>query len=256
MRKYLALLLFPFALLAASTNEIGKVVLINDAGETRPAQSIATPGQVSALEVSALSAYDVATNAQAIAEAARLQSETCRATVQLYSTNYMWQSRAYCEGVGAINFDPSNQVMYVYYFWVGETNILMRGVAAQAPLSGHPILIFRATMGTSGTWTNLTTYSSTQITVPEAYTNYARAYEYNISKPAGTELFVRMRDSSSGASGSGWAWLVYGDIYVNVGGVYYKGKTGLETNVWTQAGITYTNTTRWASGINVGINPL
>lgn len=240
----------------ATTNEVGKVVLINDAGETRPAQSIATPGQVSALESSAITAYDIATNAFEISSAAKTQSETCRDTVKLYSTNYMWQSRAYCEGVGASNFDPSNQVMKVYWFFVGDTNILMRGVATQAPLAGNPILDFRATMGTSGVWTNLTTYSSAEITVPAAYTNYSKAYEYNISKPDGTALFVRMRDSSSGASGSGWAWLVYGDIFVNVEGVYYKGKSGLETNVWTQAGVTYTNITRWASGVNVGLNPL
>ena len=32
--KFLTLLLFPFAMIAATTNEVGKVVLINDAGDT------------------------------------------------------------------------------------------------------------------------------------------------------------------------------------------------------------------------------
>jgi len=240
----------------ATTNEVGKVVLINDAGETRPANSIATPEQVSSVQESALSAYDIATNAHALAASAKAQADTCHYETRLYSSNYMWQCRAYCEGVGAVNFDPSNQTMQVYYFMVYETNMILRGVAAQAPLVGAPILDFRATMGAGSVWTNLTTYSATEITVPAAYTNYAKAYEYNISKPAGTSIFVRMRDSSSGMSGSGWAWLVYGDIIINKNGLYYKGKTELVTNVWTVAGNTYTNIDRYASGINVDIEPL
>jgi hypothetical protein len=241
---------------AATTNELGKVVLINDAGATRPANSIASPAQVSAVQESALTAYDIATNAAALSASAKAQSETCRNTTRLYSTNYMWQSRAYCEGVGAVNFDPSNQTMQVYYFIVTPTNMLLRGVAKQAPLVGAPILDFRATMGAGSVWTNLTTYSATEITIPAAYTNYAKAYEYIIAKPAGTSIYVRMRDSSSGMSGSGWAWLVYGDIIINKDGLYYKGKTDLVTNVWTVAGNTYTNVERHASGINVEIEPL
>lgn len=255
MIKYLALLVFPFCLFGATTNKL-LGVLINDAGETRPAQSIATPEQVQAVEGAALTAYDVATNAQAIAESAKASADACRAKTVLYGSNYMWSSRAYCEGVGAVNFDPSNQVMKVYWFTVGATNMIIRGLALKSPLVGAPVLDFRATMGTSGVWTNLATYSVTEITVPSAYSEYAKAYEYNIAKPAGTSIFVRMRDSSTGMSGSGWVWLVYGDIIVNQDGKYYRGKTGLETNIWTVASITYTNVIRWASGLNCDLEPL
>lgn len=240
---------------AATTNKL-LGVMINDAGETRPAQSIATPGQVQAVSDAALTAYDVSVNAQEIAVAAKAIADACRAKTVLYGSNYMWSSRAYCEGVGAVNFDPSNQVMQITWFTVGETNIIVRGVALQSPLVGAPVLDFRATMGTSGVWTNLATYSVTEIAVPAAYSGYAKAYEYNIAKPAGTSIFVRMRDSSSGMSGSGWVWLVYGDIIVNKDGKYYRGKTGLESNIWTAASIAYTNVIRWVSGLNCNFEPL
>jgi hypothetical protein len=239
---------------AGTTNEIGKVVLINDAGQTRPAQSIATPSQVTSAADTALEAKSVATSLLSIAQSTKDQADAQEERLQLYSTNFTITSACFVEGVGAVNFDPSNQTMRVYYFTVNTTNVIIRGLAKITPLgSAIPLIEWRGTLGTSGSWTNLPTYTATEISVPAQYAaDYEKAYEYTVPRPGGSSAFFRMVDMSSGISGSGWYWLVYNKIIVNIGGKYYEGQTSVQTNVVGSV----TNVLHYKTGVLCNPTPL
>jgi hypothetical protein len=78
---------------------------------------------------------------------------------------------------------------------------------------------------TSGAWSNLT--ASVSVTdIPAGVTNAARAYLFSLARPAGEQAYFRVVDNSTGASGSGLYWLVYGGIYVDG----RRGFTGAVTN--------------------------
>jgi len=231
-----------------------RMVLINDAGATHPAQSIATPAQVSSAESTASAAAASASSLLSIAQETKAQADAQELRLQLYSTNYTITSACFVEGVGAVNFDPSNQTMRVYYFAVSTTNIIIRGIAKITPLgSAIPLLEWRTTLGTSGSWTNLPTYSASEITVPAQYAStYEKAYEYSVPRPGGSSAFFRMVDMSSGISGSGWYWLVYNKIIVNIGGKYYEGQNSVQTNVVGSV----TNVLHFKTGILCNPTPL
>lgn len=240
---------------AATTNDLGHVVLIaNDGVTTIPPNSIATPGQVAVANDTASSAYAVALESLGLSGQCRSEFDALLSRLQLYSTNYLIKSVARCEGVGGVNFDPSNQTMRIYYMSNSVDYLTLRGVAKITPLGATiPRLEFRASLMNTHTWTNLSIYTSSAIAVPTNFVGqYEKAYEYVITKPAGSQLFMRMVDGSSGISGSGWYWLVYGDIVINRGGRYYRGRTGVETNIVGSV----TNVVRYASGLNVEIEPL
>jgi len=239
---------------AATTNDLGAIIQIANDGSTIPANTIATPAQVQQAQDDASSASDAATQAAAKAALCLDTVTQLKGRVNLYSTNYLVKSVAYCEGVGGVSFDPSNQLIRIYYFNVAATSMLIRGVAKITPLGSQiPKLEFRASLATSHVWTNLTTYTSSEISVPVQYADdYEKAYEYNVARPGGTSIFARMVDASSGISGSGWYWLVYGDIIIARGGTYYKGRTALDTNIVDGV----TNVIRYASGLNVELEPL
>lgn len=253
----IAFLLFFVAAVAraATTNDLGTLVQISDDGMTTiPANTIATPGQVNQAQADATAASEAAALAAESAAQCRATVEQLQSRVSLYRTNYLIKSVAYCEGVGGVSFDPSNQVIRIYYFDVAATSLVIRGVAKINPLgSAIPRLEFRATLASSQTWTNMAIYSAAEIAVPAEFSaDYEKAYQYIVARPAGTALFARMVDGSSGISGSGWYWLVYGDIVISRNGAYYKGRTGLTTNIVG----TVTNVLRYASGLNVELEPL
>ena len=85
------------------------------------------------------------------------------------------------------------------------------------------------------------------IPVPEGVTNAAAAYSFSIPR-TGTDAFFRVVDNSTGASGSGLYWLVYGGIYVD-------GKRGLYGTVTNFCG-SVTNTYLVKGGIIVEPDPL
>lgn len=250
----LLVLLVPFVLLSSTTNELGAIVQVASDGSTIPANTIATPQQTQAATDQATTAQEAATAAAASAATCLARTDTIEARTQLYSTNYLIKSVAYCEGVGGVTFDASNQVLRLYYGPVlTATSVVVRGVVKINPLgSVIPPLDFRTTLENTAVWTNLATYSATEIAKPAGYESYAKAYEYTIARPAGGSLFIRMVDRSSGISGSGYYWLVFGDIMVSRSGQFYKGITSLETNV--VAGVT--NVIRHASGLRVEVEPL
>jgi len=224
MMKYLAFILFPIALFGASTNEVGKVVLINDAGDTRPAQSIATPGQVSTATDAAEATLTEAQALQATATAAQNTATLALGRTSLYSTNYVVSSTVYVQSIGGVPYDSSNQTIRIHSVNIVEPNVVIVGTVKQAPLV-VPILDWRQSIN-GGAWSNITA-TVTQVDVPAGVTNAVRAYQFTLPKPSNTSAFFRIVDNSTGASGSGLYWLVFGGITVDG----HRGMTGTITNV-------------------------
>ena len=224
MIKTLAFILLPFAILAGSTNEVGKVVLVNDAGATRPSNSIATPAQVSSAEAAAeataaqaVAVSSIASNAQVTAQAAL--DRTC-----LYSTNFVVTSTVYVQSIGGVPYDPSNQTIVCRSVAVVGTNVQIVATVAQDPLV-KPTLDWRQKLNT-GAWTNITA-TVAETSIPAGVTNAVKAYLFTLPKPSLTNAFFRVVDNSTGASGSGLYWLVFGSIFVDG----REGWTGSITNV-------------------------
>jgi len=223
MMKFLAFILLPAALFGATTNDVGKVVLINDAGDTRPAQSIATPGQVntatSAAEATLIEAQALeasALSAQAIASAAM-------ARTALYSTNYVVTSTVYVQSIGGVPYDPSNQTIRVHSVQVMPAGVQIVATVKQVPLI-EPVLDWRQSLNDGG-WSNVTA-TVEEVSIPEGIEDAERAYKFTLPKPSNVSAFFRVVDNSTGASGSGLYWLVFGGIYVDG----QKGWTGSITN--------------------------
>lgn len=243
MRMF-ALFLFPFALIGATTNEVGKVVLINDAGDTRPAQSIATPGQVQGATVTASNTLETATSLQAEALTAQTMAQAAFDRTSLYSTNFVVTSTVYVQSIGGVPYDPSNQTIRVHSIVV-TTDVTIIATVAQEPLI-TPVLDWRQSLN-GGAWSNVSAVV-TETAVPEGATNAVAAFQFVLPKPVGVSAFFRVCDNSSGASGSGLYWLVFGGIYVDGN----RGMYGAITNVIGSV----TNTYLVRGGIVVNPTPL
>jgi hypothetical protein len=243
--KILALIFLPIALMGATTNEVGKVVLINDAGDTRPAQSIATPGQVSTATVAAEATLTEAQALQASATAAQATADAALARTGLYRTNFVVTSTVYVQSIGGVPYDASNQTMRCYSVNVVGTNVIIVGTVSQVPLV-DPVLDWRQSIN-GGVWTNITA-TVAQVDLPAGVTNAVRAYSFTLPKPSNTSAFFRIVDNSTGASGSGLYWLVFGGITVDG----QRGMTGAITNVVGSV----TNTYQIRGGIVVNPVPL
>ena len=73
-----------------------------------------------------------------------------------------------------------------------------------------------------GAWSNITaTVAETDI--PAGVTDAAKAYRFTLARPDGGSAFFRVVDNSSGASGSGLWWIVFGGISVDG----QRGKSGM-----------------------------
>jgi len=196
---------------------IGNPVIITPDGTTLPSNTIATPAQIASVSNSADSAY-------ATAVAAAASAAECKAATTLYATNYVVTSTVYVQSIGGVPFDLSNQTVRVYSIGTSSTNITIVATVAQTPLV-TPSLDWRYALG-SGEWSNITA-TVTSINIPEGVTNAAAAYSFTLPMPNTSNAFFRVVDNSSGASGSGLWWLVYGGIYVDG----KRGWTGVYTNV-------------------------
>ena len=219
--------------MAVTTNY---VVQINEAGtQTIPPNTIATPGQVESVAATASELHTTATNAAAMAAA-------CAESTVLYSTNYVVTSTVYVQSIGGVPYDPSNQTIRVQSISTTSTNISIVATVKQLPLTA-PVLDWRAALN-AGAWSNITaSVGSTDI--PAGVTNAAAAYLFTLARPEGTgSAFFRVVDNSSGASGSGLWWLVYGGIWVDG----QQGKSGTVTNG--------TDELRFVGGILVEPEPL
>lgn len=201
--------------LASTTNII--VQVSTDGAQTIPPNTIATPAQVADLGERADGAVIIATNnAAAVAAAAD--------RVRLYSTNYVVTSTVYVQSVGGVPYDPSNQTIRVLGIYPSSSNVVIVGSVRQLPLV-PPKLDWRQQLNTGG-WSNINA-TVTQIAIPEGVTNAVACYSFTLPRPSGGSAYFRIVDNSSGASGSGLYWVVFGAIYVDG----HKGWTGTITNV-------------------------
>lgn len=210
--KYIALFLFPLSLIAATTNEIGKAVLIDDSGNTRPAQSIATPAQVNDATTTAETTLTEAQALQATATAAQATASAALARTSQYRTNFVVTSTVYVQSIGGVPYNASNQTIRIHSVAVASSNVVIVGSVKQVPLVA-PVLDWRQSLN-GGAWSNIT--ATVAITdIPEGVTNAVRAYQFTLAKPDNTQAFFRIVDNSTGASGSGLYWLVFGGITVD-----------------------------------------
>ena len=209
---------------AATTNTIGNVVLINAEGDTRPAQSIATPGQVSTATDAAEATLTEAQALQATATSAQTMATLALGRTALYSTNYVVSSTVYVQSIGGVPYDASNQTIRIHSVNIVFANVVIIGTVKQVPLIA-PVLDWRQSIN-GGMWSNITA-SVSEVSLPEGVTNAVRAYSFSLPKPSETSAFFRIVDNSTGASGSGLYWLVFGGITVDG----QRGMTGAITNV-------------------------
>jgi hypothetical protein len=194
-----------------------EVVQIADDGVTTvPANSIATPAQATNATVAAQEAYNTATGLAA-------RAEMCVEKLAAYGTNYVVTSTVYVQSIGGVPYDPSNQTINVQSFTASSTNISIVATVKQTPLV-PPSLDWRVSLS-GGAWSNITaTVATTDI--PAGVTNAAAAYTFTLAKPGTASSFFRVVDNSTGASGSGLWWVVFGGITVDG----HLGMTGPVTN--------------------------
>ena len=245
MIRFILFSLLSLPLLASTTNEVGKVILIDGAGNTRPANSIATPALVSSAASAADAAKASSEELKTTAQAASVTAQTALNTALAMGTNFVVTSTVYVQSIGGVPYDPSNQKITIHSVAVVGTNVVVVGLCQQAPLS-TPKLDWRQALN-SGTFSNVAA-TATQISIPSGVTNVAAAYQFSVAKPVNTSAFFRVVDNSSGASGSGLYWLVFGGVYVDG----HKGRTGMITNVVGSV----TNTYRVQGGAVVESDPL
>ncbi len=231
----LACVIVSIAFAARADRLIGNAVLIAQDGSTIPPNTVATPAQVEALSNETVSAHAAATNIED-------RAASCVDKVRLYSTNYVVTSTVYVQSIGGVPYDPSNQTIRVHSLTADAENVTILATVAQTPLV-TPALDWRAALGT-GTWSNLTA-TVAEVAVPDGATNAVKAYTFTLPRPdTGGSAFFRVVDNSTGASGSGLWWVVFGGIAVDG----KLGRTGIVTNG--------TDELRFVGGILVEPEPL
>lgn len=188
---------------AATTNYV--VQISADGSQTVPPNTIATPAQVDDLGGEAVTAHAAATNLEA-------RAAGCADKVRLYGSNYVVTSTVYVQSIGGVPYDPSNQTIRVHSVSVTTSEVSVIASVAQTPLV-PPALDWRTALN-AGAWSNVTA-TVEETTIPAGVTNAVKAYEFTLARPVGGSAFFRVVDNSTGASGSGLWWVVFGGISVD-----------------------------------------
>ena len=204
MRAFLSITAGVVCFSAFAAREV--VQIADDGVTTVPANSIATPAQVTNAKVTAQDAYNTATGLSS-------RAEICVEKLHAYGTNYVVTSTVYVQSIGGVPYDPSNQVVRLLQPVVTATNVEVVVTVRQVPLV-TPAIDWRATLGAGSAWSNVTA-TATQFDVPEGVTNAAAAYLYRLPRLSSSSMFIRAVDNSTGASGSGLWWIVFGGISVD-----------------------------------------
>jgi hypothetical protein len=201
--------------MSATTNY---VVQINaDGSQTIPPNTIATPAQVEALSNETETVHAAATNIET-------RAAECVDKVRLYGSNYVVTSTVYVQSIGGVPYDPSNQTIRVHSLTADSESVTILATVRQTPLV-TPALDWRAALN-AGAWSNATA-TVQEVAVPAGATNAVKAYEFTLDRPdTGGSAFFRVVDNSTGASGSGLWWVVFGGIAVDG----QLGRTGIVTN--------------------------
>lgn len=234
--KFSILIIAAFCAFAARADRlIGDAVLIAPDGSTIPPNTVATPAQVTALSKETETVHAAATNIEDRAAASVDR-------VRLYGSNYVVTSTVYVQSIGGVPYDPSNQTIRVHSLVADSENVTILATVKQTPLV-TPALDWRAALGT-GIWSNLTA-TVAEVAVPDGVTNAVKAYTFTLPRPdTGGSAFFRVVDNSTGASGSGLWWVVFGGISVD-------GKRGMSSIVTNG-----TDELRFVGGILVEPEPL
>jgi len=182
------------------------VVQVDDAGNTIPPNTIATPQQVEALDGKAADVHTASAN---LTE----RTASCADRVRLYGSNYVVTSTVYVQSIGGVPYDPSNQTIRVHSLTADAESVTIIGTVKQTPLV-PPVLDWRTAIN-AGEWSNATA-TVQEVAIPAGVTNAVKAYEFTLDRPdtAGSAFF-RVVDNSTGASGSGLWWVVFGGIAVD-----------------------------------------
>jgi len=233
MKLITAIIMTACGALAAATNY---VVQINaDGTQTIPPHTIATPAQVDALGATAGEVHAAATNIED-------RAATCVDKVRLYGSNYVVTSTVYVQSIGGVPYDPSNQTIRVHSLTADSESVTILATVRQTPLV-TPALDWRSALN-AGSWSNATA-TVQEVAIPAGVTNAVKAYEFTLARPdTGGSAFFRVVDNSTGASGSGLWWVVFGGIAVDGP----LGMTGIVTNG--------TDELRFVGGILVEPEPL
>lgn len=231
----LACIIVSFAVAARADRLIGNAVLIAQDGTTIPSNTVATPAQVAALSNETETVHAAATNIET-------RAAECVDKVRLYGSNYVVTSTVYVQSIGGVPYDPSNQTIRVHSLTADAESVTILATVAQAPLV-TPALDWRAALN-AGAWSNATA-TVQEVAIPAGVTNAVKAYTFTLDRPdtAGSAFF-RVVDNSSGASGSGLWWVVFGGIAVDG----QLGLSGIVTNG--------TDELRFVGGILVEPEPL
>lgn len=213
----LVLILVSFAFAARADRLIGNAVMIAQDGTTIPSNTVATPAQVAVISNDTVEVHTAATNIEARAAA-------CVDKVRLYGSNYVVTSTVYVQSIGGVPYDPSNQTIRVHSLTADAESVTILATVRQTPLV-TPALDWRAALN-AGSWSNATA-TVQEVEVPAGATNAVKAYEFTLDRPdTGGSAFFRVVDNSTGASGSGLWWVVFGGIAVDG----KLGRTGIVTN--------------------------
>lgn len=200
--RILALVLLAGTLLAQDKY----IVQIDEYGNTIPEHSVATPQQVTILGQKASAA---SVRAIELAE----KAAHCEQVLEALATNLVVTSTVYVQSIGGVRYDESNQTIHIESIAVSPTNVTIVATVAQVPLV-QPILDWRTTAGAAGTWTNIAA-SVAEVAVPAGATNAVAAYKFTLPRPDSKTAFFRVVDNSTGVSGSGLWWIVFGGIVVD-----------------------------------------
>ena len=200
---------------AAQTNIIVQVTA--DGSQTVPPNTFVTGTQITNQQENADAVYAVATGLAS-------RAEVCVEKLRTYGTNFVVTSTVYVQSIGGVPYDPSNQTVTVRSVTVGATNVSVLATVRQTPLVA-PVLDWRVAL-TGGAWSN-TQATVSAADIPAGVTNAAAAYLFTLARPgAGGQAFFRVVDNSTGASGSGLWWIVFGGIWVDG----REGRTASVTN--------------------------
>lgn len=200
------------------------VQISEDGSSTIPPNSIATPTQVSTLSQSAEAAKTTAETLQATADAAAATASAASERAYLFSSNYVVTSTVYVQSIGGVPYDASNQLIRCHSLSLTPTSVVIVATVKQQPLA-TPVLDWRQSLD-GGAWSNVSA-SVVAADIPAGVTNAVAAYRFELLRSPATSAYFRVVDNSTGASGSGLYWLVYGGIYVDG----RKGKYCTITNV-------------------------
>lgn len=223
MIRLIAILLIITNTLSAQIITRKYVVQVDDQGNTIPPNTMATPQQISKVT-------DRAMELEQVYDGLHTRMVQCTTALTLLSTNRIVTSTVYVQSIGGIPHDPSKQTIKITSMEVTDDNIEIIAEVEQQPLI--PLVLDWRLQLLNGQWTEI---PASITPMPQPNPPAVAAYKFTLPKQPQLTGFYRIVDNSTGVSGSGLYWLVFGCIVVD-------GKRGFTGTI---------DTHRWVGGILV-----